>query len=110
MANLTTQEKASLSTIEREMARKGFDLGKLLDSKLPIKLTSAASSGGAAAETLAVVGLLATDELLAVTQRVEGALDAALIGYVLDTNAEIDLTWDTDPGAGAIVEVLIRRG
>lgn len=110
MANLTAQEKASLSRIESEMSRKGFDLGKLLDSKLPIKLTSAASGGGAAAETLAVVGLLATDELLAVTQRVPGATGAVLIGYVLDANAEIDLTWDVDPGAGAIVEVLIRRG
>jgi len=71
--------------------------------------TSAASSGGGASETMTVTGLAATDTVLSVTQSTKGANNTAVTGWSgLALNA-IDIDWTADPGAGAKVDVLVRR-
>ncbi len=111
MANLTAQEKDALDKIEASMARKGFALGSIIEKISAQNLEGAASAGGAASETVAVVGLKSTDTVIAVSQRVAGAVGLALLGWTR-TGAEDDLQIDyaLDPGAGAIVSVLFKRG
>lgn len=83
---------------------------KILVELMPQPLTSAVGAGGAAAETLAVEGLKTTDELLSVSQTVAGANSLPLLGAVIGSAAnELDCTWSADPGAGAIVKILVRR-
>lgn len=76
-----------------------------------LQLESAASAGGNATEDdVAVAGLLATDEILSVGQRVPGAgVGKTLIGWADQKDGSLDLTWDADPGAGAIVRVAVKR-
>ena len=75
-----------------------------------VKLTSDASAGGGATEDdVAVDGLLTTDIILSVSQRVAGGNSLALIGWADQLAGSLDLTWTGDPGAGAIVEVLVLR-
>lgn len=73
------------------------------------KLTSAASAGGGASEALAVSGLRASDEIVAVSQRVKGSLGAAMVAWNTQIADGLTVEWSADPGAGAIVEVLVRR-
>ena len=73
------------------------------------KLTSAASAGGGASEALDVAGLRATDEIVAVSQRVAGANDLAMTAWNTQDTDSLTVEWTADPGAGAIVEVLVRR-
>lgn len=74
------------------------------------KLTSAASAGGGATENdVVVTGLLTTDVILSVSQRVPGGNNLAPIGWADQKAGSLDLTWTGDPGAGAIVEVLVLR-
>jgi len=93
---------------------KGKDLASLInklnENANLVKLTSDASAGGGATEDdVAVDGLLATDIILAVTQRVPGGNNLALIGYADQKDGSLDLTWTGDPGANAIVEVFVVR-
>lgn len=75
-----------------------------------VKLTSDASAGGAATEPdLAVTGLLATDIILAVTQKTPGANNLALLGYADQKDGSMDFIYFADPGADAIMEVLVAR-
>ena len=75
-----------------------------------LQLESAASAGGGATEDdVAVAGLLLTDEILGVSQRVPGANDLALIGWADQKAGTLDLIWAADPGAGAIVLVAVKR-
>jgi len=76
-----------------------------------LALQSTASAGGGATEDdVAVVGLLATDTILSVTQRVPGAgVGKVFIGWADKKAGSLDLTWDDDPGAGAIVVVAVKR-
>ena len=75
-----------------------------------IALPSAASVGGNASETLIVTGLLASDTILAVSPQNGGANNVAMIGFgPLTTNGQLPVAWLTDPGAGAVVLVLVNR-
>lgn len=76
-----------------------------------IKYDSAASAGGGATETLTVTGVLAADEILAVTQRTKGANSVALVAWT-DTgrsNNQLAVEWTGNPGAGAVLRVLTRK-
>jgi hypothetical protein len=70
---------------------------------------SAASVGGAASETLAVTGLLATDQILAVSQKVAGGAVLPLLGWTTVANDALTVQWSADPGPGARVVVAILR-
>jgi hypothetical protein len=75
-----------------------------------LNFDSDASAGGAAAEAMTVTGLLATDTILSVDQTVQGAGAGNTIES-FDTQIDdgLTVTWDADPGAGAIVRVSVRR-
>lgn len=80
-----------------------------LNGNASVVVECGASAGGAATEALTCTGLTATDTVLAVTQRVKGANSLPLLGYsTLGTNT-ITGVWSADPGANAVVRVLIRR-
>lgn len=110
MASLTSANKAALSAIESSMARQGFDLGEILDGLEAKEVTSAATTGGAASETVAAVGLADADSIVAVSQRVPGANNLPLLGWQKTGNDdEIQLDYSANPGAGAIVEILYKK-
>ena len=88
-------------------ARK-VDLGDLINIRI---YDSAASAGGAATETLTVTGLAAGDTILAVSQRTKGANSTALIRWT-DTSRtanQLAVEWTGNPGAGAVVRVLVIK-
>lgn len=83
--------------------------GKAVGGSVAKLLSSAASAGGAATEALTVTGLLTTDLILAVTQRVDGANSLPLLGWSTQIANGITGVWSADPGAGAIVDVAFLR-
>lgn len=72
-------------------------------------ITSAAGAGGGATEAMTVTGLLTTDTILAVTQKTEGANDLPLLGWSTQAANALTGIWSADPGAGAVIMVLIKR-
>lgn len=72
-------------------------------------ITCTAGSGGAATEVLVCTGLVATDTVLAVTQKTPGANSLALIGWSTLASNAITGIWAADPGASAVVQVLVRH-
>jgi hypothetical protein len=71
----------------------------------PIAVLSAATVGGAAAEEVAVAGLLTTSTILAVTQQVAGGAALPLTGWTNVINGELNVTYSADMGPGARVLV-----
>lgn len=77
-------------------------------SKIAV-VTCNAGAGGAATEVLVCTGLLTTDTVLAVTQKTSGANSLPLLGWsTLATNA-ITGIWSANPGAGSVVQVLVKH-
>jgi hypothetical protein len=80
-----------------------------------IALNSAATAGGNATETLTVTGLtVATDSVLGISQYTDGA--GAAVGILAygtagqpTVNNQLSVTWNADPGAGALVRVVVSR-
>ena len=70
---------------------------------------SAAGAGGTASETMTVTGLLATDEILSVTQMTPGANSLPMLGFANQDDDALDITWSADPGAGSVVRVAVKR-
>jgi len=101
--------KKALNRIESEMARKGFTLGDFIEGALPFVISSDAGAGGAATEAMTVTGLLATDTILAVTQRVDNGNSLPLLAHNTQINDGLTAEWSADPGAGAIIDVLVSR-
>lgn len=64
---------------------------------------------GAADAVLTVTGLLATDTIISVSQKVRGATTAALIGWDTQVNNSITGHWSADPGGLATVLVAVKR-
>lgn len=73
-------------------------------------LDSEESSGGSTSENLDVSGLLSSDTVLAVTQKTKGTNTVALVAYDDPTDGHIVARWTADPGAGAVIRVLVERG
>jgi len=83
---------------------------KILVEQLSQVQTSSVGGGGSATETLNVVGLKKSDELLSATQVVKGALGTALLTVAIaSTDGKIDCEWTGNPGAGAVVKITVRR-
>ena len=75
-----------------------------------LKLTSDAGSGGAATEDdNPVAGLKADDIVLSVSQKTPGANSLPLLGYADQKDGSMDFIYSADPGAGAVVEILVAR-
>lgn len=74
-----------------------------------IAITSGASSGGGAAEALTVTGLLSTDAVVAVSQKTAGSNGVPLEGWSTVADDALTCSWGADPGAGAVVVVLVQR-
>jgi hypothetical protein len=74
-----------------------------------IVLESAASAGGSATETMVFEGLREDDEVMSLSQRVPGASGGAPVGYASQVADGLDVSWDADPGAGAVLMLLVRR-
>jgi hypothetical protein len=72
----------------------------------PSVVLSAATHGGAAAEEVAVAGLLTTSTIWSVTQQVTGGAALPLTGWTNVINGEINLTYSADMGPGARVLVV----
>lgn len=83
------------------------DIAQRLDSI--VKLVSTAGTGAAATEAMVVTGLLANDTILAVTQKTKGANNLPLLGYTTQAANALTCVWSATVGAGAVVEVLVRR-
>lgn len=81
------------------------------DASIPtiLGLTSAASSGGAATEALTVTGLATTDTILSVSQKDKGANSTALIGYSTVITNGLTGIWTGNPGANAVLQVIVQR-
>ncbi len=74
-----------------------------------VAIQSAASAGGAATEAMTFTGLKTTDTILGVTQRVQGANSLAMTGWNTLVTDGMTITWSANPGAGAVVVVLVKR-
>lgn len=79
------------------------------DSAKLVAINCNVSVGGAASEALTCTGLLTTDTILAVSQSVKGANGTAINAYnTLITNG-LTVSWTADPGAGAVIKVLVKH-
>ncbi len=74
-----------------------------------LSILSSAGSGGGATEAMTVTGLLATDQILAVSQEVEGANSLPLIGFNTQADDALTGVWSADPGSGAEIRVTVSR-
>lgn len=75
----------------------------------PIALTSNPSVGGAAAESLTITGIKATDQIMSVTQKVKGVADLPILSYNTLIDNALTINWLGDPGPNAVVVVVVRR-
>ncbi len=74
-----------------------------------LSFESDAGAGGAATEAMTVTGLLATDVIQSVSQKTEGANSLALLGWSTQIVDGVTGIWAADPGAGAVLEVIVKR-
>lgn len=74
-----------------------------------LAFTAAATVGGAAAQTVAVSGLLSTDTILSVSQMTVGPGNLPLLAWSGQTTGSLTLHWVGDPGPGAVVVVGVIR-
>lgn len=81
---------------------------KLDSAKLTV-YTSAAVVSGDATPTVAVIGLGASDTILAVTQSTAGANSLPLLGWSNQLADSLDLVYSADPGDGSVVKVLVLK-
>jgi hypothetical protein len=84
-------------------------LNDLMEASNLVVLDSAAGAGGAASEAMVVTGLLATDTILSVVQMTKGANNLPLLGFSGLAADELTAVWSADPGAGAVIKVLVKR-
>lgn len=88
--------------------RRGTD--QILSELIPVALISTASVGGNATETIAVPGLKATDTIIAFYQKTAGGgLAVAVKEIANQIDGFIDVTWDVDPGVGAVLVFTVQN-
>lgn len=96
----------SIGSEEKKIAEVHAD--RLLGDVVSIfSLDSEPATGGGASEALVVTGLLQTDTVLAVTAMTDSA--EAVIGFEVTDDDELTVDFTGDPGADAVVRVLIKR-
>lgn len=108
---ISSYNKALLNKMNSTANKTG--LGDLLDEQLPaadiVAYTSSAGAGGAATEAMTLTGLAAGDTILAVHQKTEGANDLPLLGWSTQTANALTGIWSGNPGAGAVIVVLVKK-
>lgn len=111
--SLSAGDRTKLERIESTAARKGFNLADLIESAVRdsvLAFPSIASSGGSASEAMTFTGVLATDQILAVTQVTPGAgVGKTMIAHASLVNDALTITWDANPGTGAIILLSVLR-
>lgn len=86
----------------------GKDIASVLNS-MAQTYDSDPSVGGAATEALPVSGLKASDKILGVHVKTKGANAVGVAGWSNQADDSLDVDFTGDPGAGAIVQVLVQR-
>ena len=71
--------------------------------------TSSAGAGGAATEAMTLTGLAASDTILSVCQKTDGANNLPLLGYSTHVADALTGIWSADPGAGAVIVVVVLK-
>lgn len=87
---------------------KVYDALDTLRSEL-IRIESDAGAGGGATETMTFNGLRADDEIMALSQKTAGASGGAPVAWDSQAADALDVSWDMDPGAGAVLVLMVRR-
>ena len=80
-----------------------------LDAAKLVAYDSAVSIGGGASEALTVTGLGVSDTILAVSQKTAGANGTAIVAYGSPALNSLSVSWTADPGAGAVIKVLVKK-
>ena len=70
---------------------------------------SSAGAGGAATEAMTVTGLAAADTILSISQRTPGANNLPLLGNQTHVDGAVTCIWSANPGAGAVVRVVVLK-
>lgn len=86
-------------------------LGVIEKTKIGASLVivSGAVGSGSASATVTATGLLTTDTIVAVTQRVKGANSLPLLGWSGQLADQLTAVYSADPGANAILDILVQR-
>jgi hypothetical protein len=71
--------------------------------------TSTAGTGGSGSQAMTVTGLLATDNVIAVSQKTGGTNGNPLLGWTTVANNSLTVNWVTDPGPGSVIVVTVLR-
>jgi len=75
-----------------------------------LSIASAVSAGGAASEALTFTGFdPTTDTVLGISQQTPGANSTATIGWSTPLANTLTVIWTADPGAGAVVNLMVIR-
>lgn len=103
-----TTTNLSLHRDDMEAAVAAFpaDLAVVYDGLLVIDATVPAGSGS---PTATATGLLATDTILAASQKTKGANSLPLLGFGTPGAGTIPLSYSADPGANGVVRLLVMR-
>jgi hypothetical protein len=104
MALLTEAQRYALNRVSGWAQKLG--LGDALNIQV---YTSSAGAGGAATEAMVLTGLAASDVILAVTQKTKGANNLPILGHTTQAANALTCVWSADPGAGAVVNVLVLK-
>lgn len=75
-----------------------------------ITLQSEASSGGSATESMLIATLLATDVLKSIAIKTQGANPVNIVSQGEPQIGALEVTFDGDPGAGLVIEIVVERG
>ena len=82
--------------------------GKSLAGATLVKISGTVASGSATPAVTAT-GLLTTDTILAVTQRVQGANNLPLLGWSAQVADGITAAYSADPGANGVLDIAVSR-
>lgn len=125
--NLTDDEVRKLNIIEggsgskkvlADLMNRAIGGAETVEAALPsgqeadptlLSFESAASVGGAATEAMTFTGLLATDEITGINIKTQGANTAQILEYNTQVADGLTVVFNADPGAGAIVEISVKR-
>jgi hypothetical protein len=108
LADLFQEVQAASNTNTSAIADNAADIVTLQGVTI-LQYQSDAGAGGAATEAMTVTGLLATDLIIAVNQVTPGANDLPLLGWSTQADDALTGIWSADPGAGAIIQVAVKR-
>lgn len=96
-------------TVGQVLTSAGTTLAPTFTTLPSILVFTSAAGGGGATEVMTLTGFLATDTILAVTQKTPGANSLPLLGYSTPATNALTAIFSADPGAGAVIIVSVKR-